>query len=74
MGKNIVLCCDGTGNQFGRETSNVVKLYRTLDQTDEQFTYYHPGVGTLGAKKRPHPTGKVVDTRDWIGIWIRTSG
>ncbi len=30
MPKNIVICCDGTGNEFGEHNSNVVKLYSTL--------------------------------------------
>lgn len=25
--KNIVICCDGTGNDFGDKKSNVVKLF-----------------------------------------------
>ncbi len=51
MPKNIVICCDGTGNQFGYENSNVVKLYKTLECDAFQITYYHPGVGTMGARK-----------------------
>jgi uncharacterized protein (DUF2235 family) len=50
MGKNIVVCCDGTGNEFGDKNSNVVKLYQTLVQDDaRQACYYHPGVGTEGS-------------------------
>ena len=30
MAKNIVICCDGTGSEFGENNSNVVKLYNTL--------------------------------------------
>ena len=50
MPKNIVICCDGTGNEFGDHNSNVVQLYTTLivDQK-RQVAYYHPGVGTMGA-------------------------
>lgn len=47
--KNIVVCCDGTGNAYGDANSNVVKLYYTLDINDKQAGYYHPGVGTMGA-------------------------
>ncbi len=47
--KNIVICCDGTGNAYGDCNSNVVKLYATLDINDKQIGYYHPGVGTMGA-------------------------
>ncbi len=50
MPKNIVICCDGTGNEFGDHNSNVVKLYRTLIiDGKQQVGYYHPGVGTMGA-------------------------
>jgi uncharacterized protein (DUF2235 family) len=50
MSKNIVICCDGTGNEFGGDcNSNVVKLYSTLMIGDDQRGYYHPGVGTMGA-------------------------
>jgi uncharacterized protein (DUF2235 family) len=50
VSKNIVVCCDGTGNEYGDTNSNVVKLYSTLivDST-RQAGYYHPGVGTMGA-------------------------
>ena len=49
-GKNIVICCDGTGNEFGSTNSNVLKLYTCLDldNPDRQVAYYHPGVGTMG--------------------------
>jgi len=47
--KNIVICCDGTGNEYGDHNSNVVKLYSALIINDQQRGYYHPGVGTMGA-------------------------
>ena len=50
MARNIVICCDGTGNQFGASNSNVVKLYKTLISDAGQVAYYHPGVGTMGAR------------------------
>ncbi len=50
MPKTIVLCCDGTGNQFGKQNSNVVKLYKALVSDRAQIAYYHPGVGTIGAR------------------------
>ena len=50
MPKNIVICCDGTGNEFGASKSNVVKLYKMLVHDDSQVAYYHPGVGTMGAR------------------------
>ncbi len=64
-GKNIVICCDGTGNEFGSFNSNVVRLYTTLDLRDEtkQAAYYHPGVGTMGA-----PTARNVIEKQWSRI------
>src|SRR5207302_10911362 len=50
MSKNIVICCDGTGNEFGETNSNVVKFYESLSDTSEQVTYYHPGLGTMGSR------------------------
>lgn len=50
MGKNIVVCCDGTGNEFGERNSNVVRLIQALVLDDgRQVAYYHPGVGTEGS-------------------------
>jgi uncharacterized protein (DUF2235 family) len=48
MPKNIVICCDGTANEFADANTNVVKLYYTLDQDRaKQVTFYHPGIGTM---------------------------
>ncbi len=58
MTKNIVICCDGTRNEFGRQNSNVVKLYQTLLCDASQLTYYHPGVGTMGARSALSPIGQ----------------
>src|SRR5262249_34784930 len=58
MPKNIVICCDGTGNEFGHENSNVVKLYQTLICNADQIAYYHPGVGTMGARNALTAIGK----------------
>ncbi len=58
MPRNIVICCDGTGNQYGSANSNVVKLYWTLSAQDKQTAYYHPGVGTMGARNALSAVGK----------------
>ena len=46
--KNIVICCDGTGNEYGRNNTNVVEAYRIVDKHPAQVAYYDPGVGTGG--------------------------
>jgi uncharacterized protein (DUF2235 family) len=58
MAKNIVVCCDGTGNEFSDRNSNVVKLYQMLVLDPTQVAYYHPGVGTMGARSALSPVGK----------------
>ena len=66
MPRDIVICCDGTGNQYGDSNSNVVKLYWTLQLTPgSQVAYYHPGVGTMGARNALTAIGK------W---WTRVRG
>ena len=65
--KNIIVCCDGTGNEFAAKdsldgNSNVVKLYTALRLDVNQVAYYHPGVGTLG-----DPTRKGI-AREWSVI------
>jgi len=58
MPRNIVVCCDGTGNQYGSANSNVVKLYWTLSAQEKQTAYYHPGIGTMGARNALSAVGK----------------
>ncbi len=45
--KNIVICCDGTGAEYGRHNSNVVKLYQRVVRDAGQVAFYDPGVGTF---------------------------
>jgi uncharacterized protein (DUF2235 family) len=48
LSRNVVVCCDGTANEFARHNTNVVKLYTTLlHDPARQVTYYHPGLGTM---------------------------
>jgi uncharacterized protein (DUF2235 family) len=51
MPKNVVVCCDGTANEFARDRTNVVKLFWTLIKDPTiQACYYHPGLGTMAAQ------------------------
>lgn len=43
---------DGTGNELGRNLSNVLKLFRITSKNDEQRVFYNPGVGTIGKPGR----------------------
>lgn len=54
--KNIVICCDGTGAEYGgyEQNSNVVRLFEFLPPDDEeQVSYYDPGVGTYSSLGLP---------------------
>ncbi|HEX9931637.1 MAG TPA: DUF2235 domain-containing protein [Allosphingosinicella sp.] len=46
--KNIVVLCDGTGNEVLGDLSNVLKLFRIVRKDARQRVYYDPGVGTVG--------------------------
>ena len=47
MSRKIVVCLDGTGNEIETNESNVLRLYKTLERSEDQLVYYHPGVGTM---------------------------
>src|SRR4051794_17529517 len=61
MPRNLVVCFDGTNNQFGPENTNVVRLVQALDRDPaRQRLYYDPGVGTL-----PEP-GAFTRVQKWL--------
>lgn len=47
MGRNLIICCDGTGNEIKENQSNVLKFYRLLKKDSTQLGYYDPGIGTI---------------------------
>jgi uncharacterized protein (DUF2235 family) len=47
MPKNILICCDGTNNQFTGDHTNVIRTYKVARRSDAQVTFYDPGVGTM---------------------------
>ncbi|KAI9444642.1 hypothetical protein H4582DRAFT_2094510 [Lactarius indigo] len=46
--RTLILCFDGTSDQYDKDSTNVVKLYSLFnkDHTDQQLCYYQAGVGT----------------------------
>ena len=52
MGENVIVCCDGTGNEFGDHNLNVVKLNSVLTQPDS------PEVGILASGKMGTPRAR----------------
>lgn len=62
MTRNLVLCCDGTSNQFAKDRTNVVKLFHALVKDEAtQAVYYHPGIGTRA------PSGIGTRTGSFLG-------
>jgi uncharacterized protein (DUF2235 family) len=47
MSKNIVICCDGTNNQFDGDHTNVLRAFKVAVRSEAQVTFYDPGVGTM---------------------------
>jgi len=66
--RNLVVCCDGTGNIWGNHRdTNVVKLVRSCAKDPSQIVYYDPGVGTASQYPGigPIETAKVWAARFW---------
>ena len=50
--KNIVICCDGTGNEFGRNNTNVVLTYMLAEKDEHQVVCYDPGSAPAAGSTR----------------------
>jgi len=66
MSRRLVVLLDGTGNEIGANLSNVLKLYRAIEEGDDQLVYYDPGVGTIGKPGWWHQLG--VRIRSVLGL------
>ncbi|ESK80798.1 WD 40 repeat-like protein, partial [Moniliophthora roreri MCA 2997] len=48
--RNLVVCIDGTANQFSDKNTNVVELYSRLEKSEHlQVTFYNSGIGTYAS-------------------------
>lgn len=67
LGRTLVLCFDGTGNQFDLDNSNVVNFFSVLRKGDHtrQLVYYQSGIGTYTIPQVATPlyakTSKLLD-------------
>jgi uncharacterized protein (DUF2235 family) len=54
--RNIIICCDGTGNEISENISNVQKLFRCLRKTERtsprQLVFYDPGSARWSGRTR----------------------
>ncbi|KAF5328559.1 hypothetical protein D9758_018002 [Tetrapyrgos nigripes] len=55
--RTLVLCFDGTGDQFDDDNSNVVQLFSMLKKDDwrQQLVYYQSGIGTYNIPQVARP-------------------
>ena len=57
--RNLIVCFDGTNNQFGAENTSVVRIIQVLERDPlRQLLFYDPGVGTLPEPTRTSRLGK----------------
>ncbi len=47
MPKNIVICCDGTGNEYSKNNTNVIGTFSAIIRDEKQHAFYDTGVGTF---------------------------
>ena len=45
--RKIIICFDGTGNEIGKNETNILRLYQGLRDDETQLKHYVPGIGTL---------------------------
>ncbi|KAM5539909.1 hypothetical protein V8D89_006412 [Ganoderma adspersum] len=60
--RTLVLCFDGTGDEFDSDNSNVVKFFSLLERDDlsKQMVYYQAGIGTYTSPQLVTPVGQAI--------------
>lgn len=75
MGKNIILCCDGTGQQFQENKSNPLRLHYCLHNDANQISFYNPGVGTFDpSRSERYDEGWLGDLTSWARSSVEGKG
>lgn len=70
-GRTLVLCFDGTGDQFDADNSNIVGLFSILNKGDpeNQMVYYQAGIGTYIGPRASPLLNKLSKTLDEAIAW-----
>ncbi|KAF9525908.1 hypothetical protein CPB83DRAFT_858827 [Crepidotus variabilis] len=71
-GRTLVVCFDGTGDQFDNDNSNIVLLVSLLKKDDrtKQLVYYQTGIGTYTSPKVASSfTSRIEKTLDEMIAW-----
>ncbi|KAF8435755.1 hypothetical protein L210DRAFT_3484163 [Boletus edulis BED1] len=67
--RTLVLCFDGTGDQFDSDNSNIVQFFSMLNKDDpaQQMVYYQAGIGTYTIPQIATPfMAKLMKTLDMM--------
>ncbi|KAF5372302.1 hypothetical protein D9615_009237 [Tricholomella constricta] len=70
--RTLVLCFDGTGDQFDSDNSNIVEFFTMLkkDDREKQMVYYQAGIGTYTSPQVATPlAAKISKTLDEAIAW-----
>ncbi|KAF9256077.1 hypothetical protein L218DRAFT_837569, partial [Marasmius fiardii PR-910] len=70
--RTLVLCFDGTGDQFDSDNSNIVEFFSLLKKDDrsKQMVYYQAGIGTYTTPQVATPfMAKLSKTLDEMIAW-----
>ncbi|TFK49640.1 hypothetical protein OE88DRAFT_361764 [Heliocybe sulcata] len=70
--RNLVLCFDGTGDQFDNDNSNIIQLFSMLKKDDRQrqMVYYQAGIGTYTVPQIATPFWTTISkTVDMMIAW-----
>ncbi|KFY71327.1 hypothetical protein V499_08491 [Pseudogymnoascus sp. VKM F-103] len=68
-GRTIIICLDGTGDQFDGDNSNVVNFVATLKKDDpNQLTYYQSGIGTYDGRGLKSGISALIDMAVGSGL------
>ncbi|KAF8066480.1 hypothetical protein FPV67DRAFT_1494961 [Lyophyllum atratum] len=71
-GRNLILCFDGTGDQFDFDNSNIVEFFGLLkkEDIDQQRVYYQAGIGTYCSPAIASPLkAKIAKVLDLAIAW-----
>lgn len=74
MGKNIIVCCDGTGQKFEENKANPLRFHYCLDNSGEQISFYDPGVGTFDPDGYSESGGWIDEVTSAISKKVSGSG
>jgi uncharacterized protein (DUF2235 family) len=70
--RTIIICLDGTGDQFDNDNSNIVHFISCLKKhsPEQQVTYYQSGIGTYDKGGLKNGIGAAMDMAVGSGLGV----